>query len=127
MTKQDMIDLVERYFYGVDHADFDVISETLTDDCVFSIETHSVRLLGKKEIELMFHRLWNNHVAVCHQEFVYVPNSELGRIAARFSVINHHHDGSRTYKSNCNFFEVRDRRFSHIAVYMAGENTLSSE
>ena len=25
---------------------------------------------------------------------------------------------------NCNFFTVRDGRFSHVAVYMAGENTL---
>ncbi len=73
----------------------------------------------------MFRRLWDNHESVSHQDFVYVPDPESGRIAVRFSVINTRHDGSKIYKSNCNFFEIRDGRFSRIAVYMAGENTLN--
>ncbi len=124
MTKQDMVDLVERYFYGVDRADIDVIRETLTHDCVFTVETHDVTLVGIEEIERMFNRLWTNHASVRHQDFVHVPDPDARRIAVRFSVINSHHDGSRTHKSNCNFFEIRDARFSRVAVYMAGENTL---
>ena len=76
MTHQKKIGLVKRYIHGVDQEDFGAISETLTDDCVFTVETHD--------------------------------------------------DGSQTHKSNCNFFEIRGGRFSHIAVYMTGENTLNS-
>ena len=126
MTQQEMIDLVKRYFHGVDQEDFGAISETLTDDCVFTVETHGVKLQGIGEIERMFQRLWDNHAKVIHQHFVYVPAPDDGRIAARFAVLNTHHDGSQTHKSNCNFFEIRGRRFSRIAVYMAGENTLNS-
>ena len=124
MKQQEMIDLVEKYFTGVDNADFEVIVETLADDCVFSVETHGVKLQGVDEIERMFLRLWSSHATVKHQDFVYVADPGQGRIAARFSVVNTHHDGSLTNKSNCNFFELRDGRFSRIAVYMAGENTL---
>ena len=43
MTKQQMIDLVLKYFDGVDSADFANIRSTMTDDCLFTVETHSVR------------------------------------------------------------------------------------
>lgn len=126
MRQQEMVALVERYFDAVDREDFPAVSATLSPDCVFTVETHGIRLEGIDEIECMFRRLWADHAAVRHQDFVHVAATGDGRIATRFTAINTHHDGSLTHKSNCNFFEFRDRRFSHVAVYMAGENTLQS-
>ena len=124
MNDQEMIALVKKYFDGVDREDFDAISDTLTSDCIFTVETHRVRLENRADIEQMFRRLWRNHAAVRHQDFVFVPAPDDGRIAAQFKVVNTHHDGNLTEKSNCNFFEIRDDRFARIAIYMAGENTL---
>lgn len=126
MTRQEMIDLVDRYFTAVDCEDFDVISETLGRQCIFSVETHGVSLAGGAEIETMFRRLWDDHAAVRHEDFVYAADVEAGRIAVRFQVVNSYHDGSETHKSNCNFFEIEDGHFSRVAVYMAGDNTLTS-
>ncbi len=125
MTRQDMIDLVNQYFSGVDGEDFQAITETLTSECIFTVETHGVRLQGHDQIKTMFDRLWSNHAAVRHQDFVHVASPAEGRIATRFQVINTHHDGQVTYKSNCNFFEIVDSRFASVAVYMAGQNTLN--
>ena len=127
MTKQQIIDLVERYFQGVDAMDYGVIAETLDSECIITVETHGARFQGFAEIERMFRRLWDDHAAVSHRNFVFVPDPDEGRIAARFAVVNTHHDGSETHKSNCNFFEIRDGRFCRIAVYMAGDNTLISD
>ncbi len=124
MNANEMIALVVRYFGGVDQEDFDAICGTFTDDCTFSVETHGVRLESRSQIEAMFRRLWTAHAAVRHEDFVFVPAPADGRIAVRFTVVNTEHDGSLTYKSNCNFFEIRDGRFARVAVYMAGENTL---
>ncbi len=121
-----MIDLVRRYFTAVDAEDFAAIAATLADDCVFTVETHSVRLRGLAEIEGMFRRLWETHEAVEHKDFVYVADPDENRIAAQFAVVNTHHDGALTHKSNCNFFEIRDGGFKSVAIYMAGENTLNS-
>lgn len=126
MKEKEMIDLVRRYFDSVDKEDFAAVSATLTDDCVFTVETHGVRLQGREKIEGMFMRLWANHAAVRHQDFVYVAAPKDDRIAVRFAVVNTHHDRSLTHKSNCNFFEIRDGRFVRVAVYMAGENTLNT-
>jgi len=126
MNRQEMITLVERYFAGVDGEDFAAIQSTLTEDCVFTVETHGVELIGLEQISGMFDRLWSRHAAVRHEAFVYVPSPEDGRIAVRFAVANIHHDGAVTHKSNCNFFEVQGDRFSRVAVYMAGENTLEA-
>ncbi len=125
MTEHEMIALVGRYFAAVDGEDFDSIAATLTEDCVFTVETHGVRLEGLDEIRAMFGRLWADHAAIRHYDFVHVAAPGDGRIATRFSVVNTDHDGRQAHKSNCNFFDITGGRFSRVAVYMAGENTLS--
>ena len=127
MTEEKMITLVNRYFNGVDQQSFDEIAATLSDNCIFSVETHGVKLQGKKEIATMFARLWANHRAVEHKDFSYIVAPEGGRIATQFTVVNTEMDGSFTYKSNCNFFDIVDNKFTHVAVYMAGQNTLNAK
>lgn len=124
MTAEDQIALVERYFAAVDAEDLDAVLGTLDPACVFTVETHGVRLTGAAEISGMFHRLWGNHKAVRHHAFTHVPSPATGRIASRFAVENTEADDSVTHKSNCNFFEIREGRFIAVAVYMAGPNTL---
>lgn len=124
MQRDEMVALVERYFGAVDGENFDVVREVLTADCVFSVETHGIELAGIDAIESMFRKLWADHASVQHKDFTHVPDVDGGRIASRFTVVNTEHDGSLTYKSNCNFFAVRGERFSAVAVYMAGANTL---
>ncbi len=120
-----MIELVRRYFEAVDSEDFAAIASTFIEDCVFTIETHAIRLEGLDEIREMFVRLWADHAAIRHYDFVHVAAPGDGRVATRFSVVNTRLDGSLIHKSNCNFFEIKDGRFSRVAVYMAGENTLT--
>lgn len=127
MTRDEQIDLVNRYFAAVDGEDAETLLSTLTEDCVFTVETHGVRLEGHAAIAAMFDRLWKDHKAVRHQRFTYIPDPEGNRIAARFTVENTEHDGSLTHKSNCNFFELRGSLFSAVAVYMAGPNTLKDD
>jgi ketosteroid isomerase-like protein len=126
MDRQAQIDLVRRYFAAVDGEDIDALLATLTEDCVFTVETHGVHLQGAQAITGMFRRLWDSHAAVLHHKFTFVPDPEDGRIAARFEVDNTEHDGSHTLKSNCNFFEIDGDRFKAIAVYMTGSNTLDA-
>ena len=125
MTERDLIDLVRRYFDAVDGEDFEAIRATLADGCVFTVETHGIRFVGVAEIRTMFDRLWADHASVRHYDFIHVAAPGDGRVASRFSVINTLADGRRIQKSNSNFFEVSDGRFSRIAVYMSGENTLT--
>ena len=127
VSAADQIALVEAYFAAVDGEHLAGILDTLTRDCVFTVETHGVTLTGTDEITAMFHRLWSNHRAVRHYEFRFVPDPSGGRIAAQFRVENTEQDGSLTHKSNCNVFDIRDGRFSRIAVYMTGANTLNRE
>lgn len=127
MNRDAQIALVTRYFQAVDTEDLPTILDTLRGDCVFTVETHGVRLEGQEAISDMFRRLWANHRAVRHRAFVYVTDPEHGRVAARIQVENTETDGSLTHKSNCSFFEIKDGKFSAVAVYMAGPNTLDAE
>ena len=124
LTSEDQIALVERYFTAVDAEDLAGVLATLQDGCIFSVETHGVTLTTQDDITAMFHRLWSNHRAVRHHTFRFVPDPMGGRIAAQFQVENIELDGSLTRKSNCNVFDIEGGRFSKIAVYMAGPNTL---
>lgn len=125
--RQQMIDLVECYFRGVDGEKFDLIKSTLHPDCVFTVETHDVRLEGHDQIKGMFERLWSKHSAVLHRDFVYAVSPDDNRIAVRFQVVNTMRDGNRIFKSNCNFFDVLDGKFTSVRVYMAGKNTLQPD
>lgn len=124
MTDDDLIQLVRAYFAAVDGENLDGVLATLTPNCKFTVETHGVALDGHEEISGMFERLWSNHAAVLHDGFIFVPSSTTDRIAVQFKVTNTEDNGQKTHKSNCNFFEVDDGRFSSVAVYMAGANTL---
>ena len=119
--------LVLKYFKGVDEENISSVLDTLTEDCVFSIETHGIKLVGHDEITSMFKRLWKNHASVEHKDFYFVKDAVKNQVAVRFQVINILHNDQIISKSNCNFFTLKDGIFSEVRVYMAGENTLNKE
>ena len=119
--------LVLKYFKGVDEENISSVLDTLTEDCVFSIETHGIKLVGHDEITSMFKRLWKNHASVEHRNFYFVKDAVKNQVAVRFQVINILHNNQIISKSNCNFFTLKDGIFSEVRVYMAGENTLNKE
>ena len=119
--------LVLKYFKGVDEENISSILDTLTKDCVFSIETHGIKLDGHDEITSMFKRLWKNHASVEHKDFYFVKDAVESQIAVRFQVRNVLYNNQIVSKSNCNFFTLKDGIFSEVRVYMAGENTLNKE
>ena len=119
--------LVLKYFKGVDEENISSVIDTLTEDCVFSIETHGIKLVGHDEITSMFKRLWKNHASVEHKDFYFVKDAMKNQVAVRFQVINILHNDQIISKSNCNFFTLKDGIFSEVRVYMAGENTLNKE
>ena len=119
--------LVVKYFKGVDEENISSVLDTLTEDCVFSIETHGIKLVGHDEITSMFKRLWKNHASVEHKDFYFVKDAMKNQVAVRFQVINILHNNQIISKSNCNFFTLKDGIFSEVRVYMAGENTLNKE
>lgn len=127
LTAEEQIALVERYFAAVDAEDLPGVLSTMAQRCRFTVETHGVVLDGQDEITAMFKRLWANHRAVKHDRFRFVPDPVGGRIAAQFQVENTEQDGSLTYKSNCNVFDITEGLFSQISVYMAGPNTLTKD
>ena len=116
--------MVVSYFHGVDHENLPLLLSTLSPHCVFSIETHNIKLIGHEAITGMFHRLWSNHKWVRHDQFSFVENVESDAVAVRFRVTNQLHDGQLVHKSNCNFFTSERGKFNEVRVYMAGENTL---
>ena len=127
MKKTSPEKLVLKYFKGVDEENISSVLDTLTEDCVFSIETHGIKLDGHDEITSMFKRLWKNHASVEHKDFYFVRDAVESQIAVRFQVRNVLYNNQIVSKSNCNFFTLKDGIFSEVRVYMAGENTLNKE
>jgi len=104
------------YFRGVDQEDLALILTTLCQDCLFSVETHGIVLKGHQEISGMFQRLWSKHEWVRHDQFSFVENATNAEIATRFRVTNMLKTGQLVYKSNCNFFTLKDEKFHTVRV-----------
>ena len=124
MNKDQMKSLVRSYFKGVDNKDFDMIKNTINQDCRLTVETHNVELNGHQEIKNMFENLWKNHKTVLHHEFKFLTDVPLRKISVQFKVVNTLKNNKRVNKSNCNFFTLEQNKFNEINVYMAGENTI---
>jgi len=125
MNREEMIALVERYFAAVDAKDLEGALGTLAADCRFTIETDDLTHDGRDAaIRGMFERLFGRWSQIWHGNFRHVADPDGGRIASQFDVRNTAADGSVHTKRNCNFFTLRDGRFTAISVYMSGENTL---
>jgi len=126
LTSNQLSDLAEKYFAGVDAMDWKVIREVLTEDCTIEIRTHGLmhedRDLGVRK---MFDGLFERYHHVWHGEFRHVCDVERQTVASQFKVLNTLEDGSTRSKMNFNFFEVRDGLFFKITIYMSGENTLN--
>jgi hypothetical protein len=127
MTYQTLQGKVLTYFSGVDEQNIEMILKTLSKECIFTVETHNIKLIGHLAICGMFERLWAHHQWVRHDNFHFVTSHSGSDIAARFQVTNKLHNGNLVHKSNCNFFTVKDDLFSEVRVYMSGENTLAAK
>ena len=126
LTSNQLSDLAEQYFAGVDAKDWQAIRETHTEDCTIEIRTHGLMHEGRDQgVRKMFQGLFERYRSVWHGEFRHVCDVERQTVASQFKVLNTLEDGSTRSKANCNFFEVRDGLFFRIAIYMSGENTLT--
>ena len=126
MSKQEMVDLVERYFAAADAMDLERTLATCAPDCVITVETAGVKHRGRdSEIRVMFEGLFARFESVWHGDFHHVADEESGTIASQFLVRNLAPDGARQEKNNSNFFRIKNGQLAAISVYMSGTNTLT--
>lgn len=123
MTNQELIDLAEAYFKALDDRDPPALAAVLSEDCVFTIETHGIRHEGRDAITDLFATRWKGPIRARHHDFTHTPSASDGRIASQFTV-TYTGDGAAGPKSNANVFTCRDGLITGIQVYMAGENTI---
>ncbi len=117
--------LVEAYFAAVDAKDWSRLRQVLAPECSLRIQTHQVERVGRDHaVRNVFAALFERYAGIWHGDFRHVPDPAHQRIASQFQVRNTLADGSERFKSNCNFFTVREGRFVEIDVYMSGDNTL---
>lgn len=120
------IQTVEAYFAAVDSKRVQDVLRFLTPDAQFRIATFDTTFHGRDtEIRGMFERLFERYETVWHGDFDHVDAGS-GRIASQFRVVNVTHDGQHKQKFNANFFTMNQAGlFTHITVYMSGDNSLA--
>ncbi|MSQ56747.1 MAG: nuclear transport factor 2 family protein [Limnohabitans sp.] len=124
-NSNSLIATSEAYFDAVDRIHLNNVLSFFNQDAVFTIATHQQIYKGRDDqIKTMFERLFARYAKVWHGNFRHVA-SESNRVASQFTVKNTAFDGSVSFKSNCNFFYLRDGKFSEVFVYMTGENSLN--
>jgi ketosteroid isomerase-like protein len=125
MTETEAITLAEAWFAALDAFDAQALAETLTDDCVLTIETHGVRTEGRAAIVDLFATRWAGEgPRARHHTFTHTPAPAHGRVASQFTVTYKQGGAAVDEKSNANVFTLRDGRIAAVQVYMAGANTI---
>jgi ketosteroid isomerase-like protein len=125
MTRDGMVDLMQRYFGRVDAHDLGGVLALLTADCVFRIETADLAHAGRDSgVRAMFARLFAAYPGIWHGNFDWVADEAAGSVACRLEVVNTGPDGTAHRKRNSSFYRLRDGRIAAAFIYMSGENAL---
>ena len=125
MTDGELTRLATRYFTALDARDPDALAKTLAEDCVLRIETHDITYEGRDAIRTLFATRWEGALQAIHHDFTHSPSAVSGRITSQFTVTYSGPDAAEP-KSNANVFSMQDGMITHIAVYMAGSNTIKT-
>ncbi len=125
MNRSQLVALVEGYFAALDNRDVAGTLAYFVPEATFTIASYDTVYRGRDtEIRGMLERLYARYAGVWHGEFDHVVETPT-RIASRFRVRNTTHEGKYLYKSNSNFFRVRDGLLDDVYVYMSGETSLT--
>lgn len=125
LTRQQLIDLaVDSYFANVDRKDMDAVLACCHDDCFVTVQTQPITHSGIDGIRRMFETLFSSYEEIWHGDFEVTADEENQTVAARFNVRLKDAAGKETRLSNCNFWYVKDGKFSRYYVFMSGENVL---
>lgn len=125
MTDDDLTALATRYFTALDARDADALADTLSPDCVVTIETHGITYAGRAAVRDLFATRWQGPMRAVHHDFTHSPSASTGRIASQFTV-TYSGDDAPPPKSNANVFTMAGGQITAISVYMAGANTVKS-
>ncbi|NNE89065.1 MAG: nuclear transport factor 2 family protein [Silicimonas sp.] len=125
MNEEDLIDLARQYFTALDARDPDALAETLSENCVLTIETHGIRYDGREAICALFAGRWTGTLRARHHDFTHSPSPSGERMTSQFTV-TYSGPGADAPKSNANVFTMKNGEITKIAVYMAGANTIKT-
>lgn len=123
-TTSRLIQAAESYFAAVDRKDLAGTLAWLAADARFEVASYNTVFQGHEQISGMFERLFARYQGIWHGDFQHVVQPP-DRLACQFRVRNTSSDGQVVHKSNSNFFRMGpDGRFTHVSVYMSGDNAL---
>jgi ketosteroid isomerase-like protein len=125
MTDSELTELAMRYFEALDARNSKTLAQTLTEDCVLTIQTHDIVYSGRDSIRTLFAARWEGPLKAVHHNFTHTPSHSTGRVASQF-MVTYSGIGAAEPKSNANVFTMYNDHIIQIDVYMAGENTIKT-
>ena len=125
LSAEQMIELVgASYFYNVDNKNLDDAVACFTEDAELTVQTAHVTHRGHDAIRRMFGDFMRDTPVIYHGDYSHVVDVDNQLIASQFLARNELADGSEVAMRNCNFFVLKDGRFSKVTIYMSGDNPL---
>ncbi|UTW08929.1 nuclear transport factor 2 family protein [Pseudomonas benzenivorans] len=114
----------QKYFANVDSKNMAAVLDCFHEDVSFTIQTDNLTHYGHPGVRKMFDNLFSNFEEIWHGDFELAIDVETQTICSRFNVYLKDAQGNETRLRNCNFWYVKDGKFSRVFVFMSGENVL---
>jgi hypothetical protein len=123
LTREQMVDAVEKYFIHMDEHHAEEITDLFAPDGVLMCESNGMRVEGHRDIKRFFQRLSAGTDGMLHTCTNWVVDLDDRKVSCELSYTNEKKATGHYESENCNFFDF-DENGKFIRVrYWAGNPT----
>lgn len=121
LTRQELIDISEKYFEGCNTHNHDQVMSTFSEDCVMSFSAADFRYTGKDALHAHFEDFLGTFKMINFHDYIHISDPESQSICTYFTIILEPHEGENLRMRNCNIFHMNDDGvFKDILIYNSG-------
>lgn len=121
LSRQELIDLSERYFEGCNIHNHEQVMNTFTEDCLMAFSAADFRYTGKAALSTHFEDFLGTFKVIDFHDFVHIADQESQSICTYFTVALEPHEGENLRMRNCNIFHLNDQGvFKDCLIYNSG-------
>ncbi|MFK8016421.1 MAG: nuclear transport factor 2 family protein [Gammaproteobacteria bacterium] len=121
-SRQDLIDISERYFHGCNDHEWQVVMDTFAPDCLMWFPAATFVYRGHEALGMHFKDFLGTFKVIHFHDFSHVADPVSRSICTYFTVRLEEEDGQSIAMKNCNIFRLDDAgKFREIIIYNSGK------
>lgn len=121
LSRQELVEISERYFEGCNAHNFGQVMDTFADDCLMRFPSAEFVYKDKQALDAHFKDFLSTFKTIDFRDYTHIPDPETQSILTYFEVRLIDHNDQEVNMKNCNIFHLNEAGlFKEIIIYNSG-------